>query len=155
MLKAILRTMGDEVTWLTPRDSTACFPLSLIFMTTGQTGESHDVDVQFDAHFNSLPSLEALREELLRRDPKFCTRVDRAKKLRFNELLEDVKRGRISRLTAERIRANLSQKELADRCGIPQANISRMERVGYEMRVSSARRIAAALGMSDHRDLLP
>jgi len=155
MLRAILRTMGDEVTWLMPRDSTACSPLSLSFMTTEQRGESDDVGVRFDEHFNALPSLEELREELHRRDAKFGTRVNRAKRQRFKELLEEVKLGRISRFTAERIRANLSQQKLAEKTGIPQANICRMERVGYEMKVSSARRIAAALGLSDYRDLLP
>jgi ribosome-binding protein aMBF1 (putative translation factor) len=124
-------------------------------MTTEQRDESADAGARFDEHFNALPSLQELRDELHRRDARFGARVDRAKRQRFKELLKEVKQGRISRFTAERIRANLSQQGLADKSGIPQANICRMERVGYEMRVSSARRIAAALGLSDYRDLLP
>ncbi len=111
MLRAILRTVGDEVTWLMPRESTSCSPLSLSFMITDQSAESDDVGVRFDEHFKSLPGLEELREELHRRDATFGTRVDRARKQRFKELLKEVKQGRISRFTAERIRANLSQQE--------------------------------------------
>ncbi len=75
------------------------------------------------------------------------------RKERYNELLEEVRCGHLSRVAAERMRMRLSQRELAERAGMRQPNISRLEKLTATMSVRSARRLSAVFGI-DYRELL-
>jgi DNA-binding XRE family transcriptional regulator len=57
------------------------------------------------------------------------------------------------KLKAYRLREDLSQVELAKRCGIPQANLSAMEQGKRTIGVQTAKKLAAAL-RCDYRQLL-
>ena len=57
------------------------------------------------------------------------------------------------RLKAYRLREELSQTELARRCGIPQANLSAMELGNRSIGVQTAKKLAKAL-RCDYRQLL-
>jgi DNA-binding XRE family transcriptional regulator len=73
------------------------------------------------------------------------------------KLLKDVTgKDRLSasdRLKAYRLREELSQVELAKRCGIPQANISAMEAGKRPIGIQSARKLASVL-RCDYRQLV-
>jgi len=103
----------------------------------------------------SLPTLDDLEAELRRDDPDLDGRLGRARALRGDELRQAAARGAASRLAAERMIRGWTQAELAARAGMEQANISRLERPGALMRIETARRLAAALGLDDYRELLP
>jgi transcriptional regulator with XRE-family HTH domain len=66
-----------------------------------------------------------------------------------------VKGGELSRITAERIRVGLTQAELAERAGMLQPNISRLEKSDDSMTVPTAKKLARALGLDDYKELLP
>ncbi|NOZ22406.1 MAG: helix-turn-helix transcriptional regulator, partial [Planctomycetes bacterium] len=78
-----------------------------------------------------------------------------ARRARYLELLAEVEANRLSRLTAERLRVRMTQAELAKRAGMAQPNISRLEKPGAAMSVSTARKLGKALGLDDYRVLLP
>ena len=61
---------------------------------------------------------------------------------------------RLSRLRYRRIKAGLTQEALADRAGIKQPNLQRLERPSYRGRLATYQRLAAVLGC-DYRELLP
>jgi transcriptional regulator with XRE-family HTH domain len=73
----------------------------------------------------------------------------------YRESLRAVEAGQLSRIAAERLRLGITQADLAERAEMQQPNISRLERPRAAMTVSTARRLARALGMDDYRDLLP
>ena len=52
-----------------------------------------------------------------------------------------------SQIRALRLRRNLSQKQLADLCGMKQSRISMMETPGANLSIQTLVRIAAALGI--------
>ena len=49
------------------------------------------------------------------------------------------------RIRAKRLERNLSQQDLADKCGIEKANLSRIESGQVNLKVLTLRRIAQAL----------
>ena len=51
-------------------------------------------------------------------------------------------------LRAARLRAGLSQEQLADRCDLPPTEISRLERAKREPRLGTIVRVARALGIA-------
>jgi transcriptional regulator with XRE-family HTH domain len=57
------------------------------------------------------------------------------------------------RLKAYRLREELSQSELAKKCGIPQANISAMEAGRRAIGIQSAKKLADVLNC-DYRQLI-
>lgn len=61
---------------------------------------------------------------------------------------------RLSRLRYWRIKAGLTQEALAERAGIKQPNLQRLERPTYRGRLATYQRLAEALGC-DYRELLP
>lgn len=67
---------------------------------------------------------------------------------------ELIAKGRLSRLRYWRIKAGLTQEALADRAGIKQPNLQRLERPSYRGRLATYQRLAAVLGC-DYRELLP
>ena len=108
-----------------------------------------------DEHLESLPSLEELSERFRKEDPAFDRRMASARRARYEELLDEVAAGLLRRLTAERLRAGLTQSELAERAGMAQPNISRLEKPGAPMTVTTARKLGEALGLDDYKVLLP
>lgn len=62
--------------------------------------------------------------------------------------------GRLSRLRYRRIKAGLTQEALAERAGIKQPNLQRLERPSYRGRLVTYQRLAVVLGC-DYRELLP
>lgn len=54
-----------------------------------------------------------------------------------------------------RISKNLTQEELAVRCGLPAPRISEIERGCYDSRVSTIARVAKALGVAAASLLIP
>lgn len=62
--------------------------------------------------------------------------------------------GRLSRLRYRRIKAGLTQEALAERAGIKQPNLQRLERPSYRGRLATYQRLADVLGC-DYRELLP
>jgi len=114
-----------------------------------------NADERFDAHVDSLPSLDNLIDRMKAADPKFDGRLQKAKEKRFEELSAEIKAGRLSRITAERLRLGITQAELARKAAMRQPNISRLEKPGATISVDTARRLARALGLDDYRVLLP
>ena len=112
-------------------------------------------DELIDEHLDSLASLEDLTERFRKEDPAFDRYMAAARRARYEELLHEVAAGQLSRLTAERLRAGLTQSELAERAGMAQPNISRLERPGASMTVATARKLGEALGLDDYKVLLP
>ena len=110
---------------------------------------------RFDAHLATLPSLGDLVRRAEAANPDFKEHLRGAKEKRYKELLAEVRAGRLSRITAERLRLGMTQVELATRSGIAQPNISRLEKPGAPVSVSTARRLAEALGIDDYKELLP
>lgn len=109
----------------------------------------------FEAHVASLPTLEDLIEDARRDDPDFDEHFATADEELYRESLRAVDAGQLSRIAAERLRLGITQADLAERAEMQQPNISRLERPRAAMTVSTARRLARALGMDDYRDLLP
>lgn len=139
---------------------------SLLFPATGpltstasptlfMTIESVPSFPSFEHHLASLPTSQDLMAEARREDPMFDQLLEQARGKLHRRLLNDARKGRISRLTAERLRCGLTQGELAERANMKQPNISRLERLGVEMRPRTARRLAKALGLKDYKVLLP
>ena len=56
----------------------------------------------------------------------------------------------IRQIILARSKANLTQKELAERSGIKQSNISRLERGTYNPSLNSLKKIAKGLGKELH-----
>ena len=109
----------------------------------------------FEAHFAKQAPLDEVTTELREKHRGFDDQLATARKERHKELLEEVRAARLSRLTAERIYRRMTQSELAARAGMKQANISRLEHSKSVMSVSSAQRLAKALGLADYKALLP
>ena len=110
---------------------------------------------RFEAHVATLPTLSDLMEGFRSQDPDFDAHYSAADDELYQESLAAVGAGELSRLTAERIRARLTQAELAERAGMQQPNISRLEKPGATIGLSTARRLAGALGLDDYKVLLP
>lgn len=110
---------------------------------------------RFAAHVAELPTMADLVARMRSADPSFDEHLRVAEGVRHGELLAGVAAGRLSRITAERLRLGMTQEELAGRVGMAQPNISRLEKPGAPLSVATARRLAAALEISDYRDLLP
>ena len=112
-------------------------------------------ELRFDTHLAALPSLDDLVEEMRASDPSFDDEFHEAEERRFEELLAEVDAGRLSRITAERLRLGLTQSELAELAGMRQPNISRLENPGAPIAIETAKRLAEGLGLEDYRVLLP
>ncbi|MCU0294066.1 MAG: helix-turn-helix domain-containing protein [Thermoanaerobaculaceae bacterium] len=108
-----------------------------------------------EEHLAGLPTLDDLLGELRAKHAGFDEAVARAHDEAYARSLALVHDGEMTRLHAERLRAQLTQGELAERAGLRQPNVSRLERVGAPMSVRTAKRLAAALGLEDYRVLLP
>jgi DNA-binding XRE family transcriptional regulator len=67
---------------------------------------------------------------------------------------ELIANGRLSRLRYRRIKAGLTQEALAERAGIKQPNLQRLERPSYRGRLATYQRLAEVLDC-DYRELLP
>jgi len=67
---------------------------------------------------------------------------------------ELIVQGRLSCLRYWRIKAGLTQEALAERAGIKQPNLQRLERPSYRGRLATYQRLADVLGC-DYRELLP
>lgn len=78
-------------------------------------------------------------------------RADREWERKAKELIV---KGRLSRLRYRRIKAGLTQEALAERAGIKQPNLQRLERPSYQGRLATYQRLADVLGC-DYRELLP
>ncbi len=65
-----------------------------------------------------------------------------------------IAKGRLSCLRYRRIKAGLTQEALAERAGIKQPNLQRLERPSYRGRLETYQRLADVLGC-DYRELLP
>lgn len=78
-------------------------------------------------------------------------RADREWERKAKELIV---KGRLSRLRYRRIKAGLTQEALAERAGIKQPNLQRLERPSYRGRLATYQRLADVLGC-DYRELLP
>lgn len=85
------------------------------------------------------------RIERLSRDPRKAAALARAR-ARIGEYLEDVAPLELS-LVALRLRAGLSQTQLAERMGKQQSNVSRMEKDPGDMQLSTMKKLAEALGV--------
>ena len=59
----------------------------------------------------------------------------------------------IRQLIQERIKGNLSQKELAEKIGVTQSNISRLESGSYNPSLAFLQKIAKGLGKELHLEL--
>ena len=88
-------------------------------------------------------------------DPAFDEHYAAAEEELYQESLEAVRAGKLSRIAAERIRIGITQAELANRANMLQPNISRLEKSGASMNVATAKKIAEALGLDDYKALLP
>ncbi len=124
----------------------------LSFSTGSPMGMLHIVRVEadpFETHVASLPTLSDLIEDARREDSDFDAHYAAADEELYRESLA------VSRITAERIRLGLTQAELADRAGMLQPNVSRLENPGASMTVSTAKKLARALGLDDYKVLLP
>ena len=113
-----------------------------------------DVD-PFEAHVASLPSLDDLIDDFRAEDPAFDEHYAAAGQELYSESLAAVEAGKLSRITAERLRLGITQAELAERAGMLQPNISRLEKPGTSISVPTAKKLAAALGLDDYKVLLP
>lgn len=109
----------------------------------------------FDRHVAGLPSLEDLVARWRGRNPKFEGLLQAAREKQYREMLAEVEAGRISRIRAERWRLRWTQAQLADRAGLKQANVSRLEKPSTRLSIRTAKRLAEALGMPDYKELLP
>ena len=81
---------------------------------------------------------EDLQEQL--KDPEF------AKEYKKLELEYEIKK----QIIQSRIEQNLTQKDLADRIGITQSNISRLESGNYNPTLEFLKKIASGLGKEIH-----
>jgi ribosome-binding protein aMBF1 (putative translation factor) len=106
-------------------------------------------------HLASLPTLRDLAGSFRAEDPGFDSKLERARRRRYRELLKEVAAGRLNRVVAERLTRGWTQADLAARAGMKQPNVARLERVGASVSVKSAKRLADAFGIADYRELLP
>jgi HTH-type transcriptional regulator/antitoxin HipB len=109
----------------------------------------------FDRHLAGLPSLEDLVARWRTRNPKFDGLLQAAREKQYREMLAEVEAGKMSRIRAERWRLRWTQAQLADRAGLKQANVSRLEKPSARLSMRTAQRLAEALEISDYRELLP
>jgi HTH-type transcriptional regulator/antitoxin HipB len=130
----------------------------LLYSTGSPKDMLHIVRVEadpFEAHVASLPTLSDLIEDARREDPEFDAHYAAADEELYRESLAAVEAGELSRITAERIRLGLTQAELAERAGMRQPNISRLEKPGAPIAVSTAKKLARVFGLDDYKVLLP
>ncbi len=120
-----------------------------------ETWASRPAPATFDEYLASLPTLQDLLASFRAGDPTFDRKFSRARVGMYKTLLQRVRKGKITRLAAERIRCRLTQAELADRVGMKQPNISRLEQPDAVMSINTAKRLARVLGLDDYRILLP
>lgn len=109
----------------------------------------------FDGHVASLPSLEDLVARWRAGSPGFDDALAAAREAQYRGMLAEVEAGSMSRVRAERLRLRWTQAQLADRAGLQQANVSRLERPSARPSIATAKRLAEALGIADYRELLP
>lgn len=121
---------------------------SIVYLSTRQ-------DETYEEHLAGLTPLDALLDELRAKHAGFDAALAVAEEESYARYLARVREGAMSRLHAERLRAKLTQGELAAMAGLRQPNVSRLEKVGAAMSVRTARRLAAALQLDDYRVLLP
>ena len=130
----------------------------LLYSTGSPKQAIHVVQVEadpFEAHVASLPTLSDLIEDARREDPEFDAHYAAAGEELYRESLAAVETGELSRITAERIRLGLTQAELAECAGMRQPNISRLEKPGAPIAVSTAKKLARVFGLDDYKVLLP
>ena len=130
----------------------------LHFTTGSPINVLHFVQVEFgpfESHVASLPTLGDLMEDYRREDPEFDKHYEAADEELYKESLAAVGAHQLSRITVERLRQGISQAELAERAGMLQPNISRLEKPGATMTVSTAKKLASALELDDYKVLLP
>lgn len=70
------------------------------------------------------------------------------------KLWQQVIDGAMSKIRYHRIIRNIDQKTLAKLTGLHQSNLSRTEKVGQDVTISTCKKIAKALNM-DYKELLP
>lgn len=68
-------------------------------------------------------------------------------KEQFNEWQELVKQGKISRIKYYRLINGIDQRTLAEKLGTAQPNISRIERVGYNIPIKTLKKLAEIFGV--------
>ena len=130
----------------------------LLYSTGSPNDMLHVVRVEvdpFEAYVASLPTLSDLIEDARREDPEFDAHYAAAGEELYRESLAAVETGELSRITAERIRLGLTQAELAECAGMRQPNISRLEKPGAPIAVSTAKKLARVFGLDDYKVLLP
>ena len=71
----------------------------------------------------------------------------------YKQIKASMKNTPDERLMLNRLRAGMTQKQLAEKCGIRRENISLMERGKRPIGLSVAKKLAKALGM-DYRQLI-
>ena len=103
----------------------------------------------------SLPTLDDLIDECRAEDPAFDEHYAAAEMELYQEHLAAVRAGTLTRITAERIRLGITQAELAERAGMRQPNISRLEKPGAPISLTTAKKLARALELDDYKVLLP
>lgn len=121
--------------------------------STTQTAKP--MPMAFREYVGSLATLADLLAASRKLHPDFDEQLRIARETRYRTHLNQVRKGVISRLVAERLRCGMTQKELAQKVGMDQPNISRLERPGTNMNRTTAERLAKALGVGNFRDLLP
>lgn len=72
---------------------------------------------------------------------------EKAWKEQFNEWQELVKQGKMSRIKYYRLINGTDQKTLAEKLGTAQPNISRIERVGYNVPMKTLKKLAEIFGV--------
>ena len=145
---------GWLVVFLTGHKPTRTERVDVVFFDS-ETTTSKPAPVTFDEHLASLSTLSDLLAASRRLHSGFDQYLLRARQARYQDYLREVRKGNMSRLTAERLRCRLTQGELAETAGMKQPNISRWEQPGTSMSVRTAKRLAKALGLEDYRVLLP
>ncbi|HNX48700.1 MAG TPA: helix-turn-helix transcriptional regulator [Thermoanaerobaculaceae bacterium] len=109
----------------------------------------------YEEHIAGLTTLDGLLDKLRAVHPNFDAALATAEEESYAHSLAMVRDGVLTRLHAERLRARLTQGELAAKAGLRQPNISRYEKVGVAMSIRTAKRLAAALELADYKVLLP
>jgi DNA-binding XRE family transcriptional regulator len=117
--------------------------VSPLFVTSVSTADPYAGLTSLDDLIAQLTSTEAGR--------RAYEQADREWERKAQELIAN---RRLSRLRYRRIKAGLTQEVLAERAGIKQPNLQRLERPSYRGRLATYQRLAVVLGC-DYRELLP
>jgi DNA-binding XRE family transcriptional regulator len=114
-----------------------------------------DEQPAFDSSVAAVPTLERLVNRWRASNPNFDRLLRAAREKQYQEMLVEVEAGRMSRTRAERLRLRWTQAQLADRAGLKQANVSRLEKPSTRLSIRTAKKLAKALNMPNYRELLP